>query len=518
MIQMAGLQNGLGALVFLVDGKPQTLELHLWGDDGWDGYRTSMANRSRQRRADKCVTAENSGGHRSPARRARTPHAREGSRARLGQALPLRRLARPRVDLRSRGRRPAPQELDRALRWAQPAPARLAHRRAQARLGLGRAQDRGSPQGRTRACRHVSAKEREGVLLAPDPSAPAHVRGDYPEWLAPHLQRAFGPDAVAEAMAMAQPRAHRPSRQHAEVRSPKRPAARSKASRPGRCPNSGTASASRRPTPSNAAKPSRPSPPTPRAGSKCRTWAARSPLPPAAPAPGEQVLDYCAGGGGKTIAMAAMMENKGQIFAHDIDGRRLSALIPRMDRAGIRNVQLRHPKENASLDDLDVRNGPRDDRRPCTGVGTWRRKPDAKWRVTPNALEKRIAGSGDDPPHRLQLREARRPPRLRHVLLPRWKRTKIRSPASSPTATDFAAEDAAETAIRSGQLTDAGREARPQMPPPRRLRPPHAAHSRHRRLLHGRRCGEPVDAVVRRRGRAAARHRRAEARSPALAC
>ena len=64
------------------------------------------------------------------------------------------------------------------------------------------------------------------------------------------------------------------------------------------------------------------------------------------------MLDYCAGGGGKTIAMAAMMENKGQIFAHDVDGRRLSALIPRMDRAGIRNVQLRHPKENASLDDL----------------------------------------------------------------------------------------------------------------------------------------------------------------------
>jgi 16S rRNA (cytosine967-C5)-methyltransferase len=153
--------------------------------------------------------------------------------------------------------------------------------------------------------------------------------------------------------------------------------------------------------------------------------------------------------------MAAMMENKGQIFSHDIDGRRLSALIPRMDRAGIRNVQLRHPKENASLDDLVAKMDLVMIDAPCTGVGTWRRKPDAKWRVTESALKKRIEDQA------MILRTActyvKPGARLVYVTCSFLMEENEDQVASFlADRDDFVMDDAAETAIRSGQLTDAG--------------------------------------------------------------
>jgi len=107
--------------------------------------------------------------------------------------------------------------------------------------------------------------------------------------------------------------------------------------------------------------------------------------------PGETVVDLCAGGGGKTLALAALMENSGRICATDTDIRRLAPIHARIGRAGVRNVEVRSPRGDADpLDDLvgavdlvliDA---------PCTGVGAWRRNPDAKWRVRPGALEQRI--------------------------------------------------------------------------------------------------------------------------------
>lgn len=103
--------------------------------------------------------------------------------------------------------------------------------------------------------------------------------------------------------------------------------------------------------------------------------------------PGMQVLDFCAGGGGKTLALAAEMQNSGQIYAHDKDAHRLAPLYERARRAGLRNLQI------LSSDALEKKKilG-RMDRvlvdAPCTGTGTWRRHPDAKWRLTPQALEK----------------------------------------------------------------------------------------------------------------------------------
>lgn len=105
--------------------------------------------------------------------------------------------------------------------------------------------------------------------------------------------------------------------------------------------------------------------------------------------PGEKVLDLCAGGGGKTLALAAQMENKGQIFAYDVDKHRLAPIHERLKRAGTRNVQVREPKEGA-LDDLIGRMDKVVLDAPCTGSGTWRRKPDAKWRLSEEQLHKRM--------------------------------------------------------------------------------------------------------------------------------
>ncbi|MDJ0931276.1 RsmB/NOP family class I SAM-dependent RNA methyltransferase [Breoghania sp.] len=105
---------------------------------------------------------------------------------------------------------------------------------------------------------------------------------------------------------------------------------------------------------------------------------------------GEQVLDFCAGGGGKTLALAAAMENKGQIYAYDSDMLRLASIHERIARAGARNIQVRQPAEGA-LDDLVGRMDRVLVDAPCTGTGVWRRRPDAKWRLSEDALEDRIS-------------------------------------------------------------------------------------------------------------------------------
>jgi len=99
--------------------------------------------------------------------------------------------------------------------------------------------------------------------------------------------------------------------------------------------------------------------------------------------PGMQVLDYCAGGGGKTLALAAAMENKGRIVAMDIDQRRLDKGKVRFARAGIHNIEVRpskdekhkkwfrRQKETFDIVLVDV---------PCTSSGTWRRNPDLRWK------------------------------------------------------------------------------------------------------------------------------------------
>jgi len=105
--------------------------------------------------------------------------------------------------------------------------------------------------------------------------------------------------------------------------------------------------------------------------------------------PGETVLDYCAGGGGKSLALAAEMQDQGAIHAFDIDKRRLAPLYQRAQRAGASMVNICQPPDT-SLSELRGKMDRVLIDSPCTGVGTWRRKPDAKWRLTEDSLTKRM--------------------------------------------------------------------------------------------------------------------------------
>ena len=107
--------------------------------------------------------------------------------------------------------------------------------------------------------------------------------------------------------------------------------------------------------------------------------------------PGEQVIDLCAGAGGKTLALAAMMQGKGRLIATDHDKRQLAPIYERLSRAGVHNADIRAPKGDTDpLADIRVSADLVLIDAPCTGTGTWRRNPDAKWRMRPGALEVRL--------------------------------------------------------------------------------------------------------------------------------
>ncbi len=103
---------------------------------------------------------------------------------------------------------------------------------------------------------------------------------------------------------------------------------------------------------------------------------------------GEMVVDFCAGAGGKTLALGAMMRNTGRLYAFDVSGHRLDSLKPRLARSGLSNV---HPAQLAHERDERVKRlAGKIDRvlvdAPCTGLGTLRRNPDLKWRQSPATL------------------------------------------------------------------------------------------------------------------------------------
>jgi 16S rRNA (cytosine967-C5)-methyltransferase len=107
--------------------------------------------------------------------------------------------------------------------------------------------------------------------------------------------------------------------------------------------------------------------------------------------PGMRVLDLAAGAGGKSLALAPIMQNEGEIVAHDIDEGRLHQIAPRAERAGVTIIKAETHKPSGTFDVvlLDA---------PCSGSGTWRRQPENKWRLTParldelNALQDRLLG------------------------------------------------------------------------------------------------------------------------------
>lgn len=103
-------------------------------------------------------------------------------------------------------------------------------------------------------------------------------------------------------------------------------------------------------------------------------------------APGETVVDLCAGAGGKTLGLAASMENRGRIIACDIDQARLERMNPRLERAGVSIVEQR-VLGDTSLDDVTGQADCVVVDAPCTGTGTWRRNPEARLRLSKDRLE-----------------------------------------------------------------------------------------------------------------------------------
>jgi 16S rRNA (cytosine967-C5)-methyltransferase len=108
--------------------------------------------------------------------------------------------------------------------------------------------------------------------------------------------------------------------------------------------------------------------------------------------PGMTVVDLCAGGGGKTLALAAMMQGEGRIIACDVDRARLSQLMPRAERAGVAalvETRLLNPnREMEQLADLVQQADIVLVDAPCSGTGTWRRNPEARWRLNPARLDR----------------------------------------------------------------------------------------------------------------------------------
>src|SRR6478609_6394339 len=235
----------------------------------------------------------------------------------------------------------------------------------------------------------LSERERAALSQRSLAKAPPPIAGDYPEWLDGYLAQVFGDDRVAEATAMA-------SRAPLDLRVNTLKAKREKM------------------LPSLAHLGAQPTPWSP-IGLRIELGAdARNPGIHAeedfikgaievqdegsqlaallsAAKPGEQVIDLCAGAGGKTLALAAMMQGKGRLIATDHDKRQLAPIYERLSRAGVHNAEIRAPKGEADpLADIKVSADLVLIDAPCTGTGTWRRNPDAKWRMRPGALEVRL--------------------------------------------------------------------------------------------------------------------------------
>jgi 16S rRNA (cytosine967-C5)-methyltransferase len=220
--------------------------------------------------------------------------------------------------------------------------------------------------------------------------APPAVQGDYPEWLEPYFSRAFGDDRAAEGAALAR---RAPLDLRVNTLRGEREEVQLKLEDLDAQPTPWSPLGLRIRLAADAKNPAIHAEPAFRKGMvEIQDEASQLAALFAGAKPGEQVVDLAAGAGGKTLALAAAMDNRGQIYATDISKRQLVPIHERIARAGVRNVQVRTPR--GTMDALIDLNGRIDlvlIDAPCTGTGAWRRNPDAKWRVRPGALEERLA-------------------------------------------------------------------------------------------------------------------------------
>jgi 16S rRNA (cytosine967-C5)-methyltransferase len=235
----------------------------------------------------------------------------------------------------------------------------------------------------------LTPEEEAGLANSDLAGAPPWVRGDYPEWLHGAFSEAFGDGAVEEGQALA-------TRAPVDLRV-------------------NTLKATREKVLKALAKHGAAATPYSPIGVRLppREGGARAPNVEAEPGHGRgwfevqdegsqiaallagagprlQVADICAGAGGKTLAMAALMQNTGQIYAYDAEAIRFRPIFDRMRRAGARNVQTLPPGYESALEALEGRMDLVLVDAPCSGTGVWRRRPDAKWRLTAEQAGERV--------------------------------------------------------------------------------------------------------------------------------
>lgn len=219
--------------------------------------------------------------------------------------------------------------------------------------------------------------------------APPHIAGDYPEWLDPHLAAVFGDDRVAEATAMA---SRAPLDLRVNTLKAKREKVEASLKHLGAALTPWSPLGLRIELGADARNPGiHAEEDFVKGAVEVQDEGSQLAALFTAARPGEQVIDLCAGAGGKTLALAAMMAGKGRLIATDHDKRQLAPIFERLSRAGVHNAEVRAPKGEADpLADIKASADLVLIDAPCTGTGTWRRNPDAKWRMRPGSLEVRL--------------------------------------------------------------------------------------------------------------------------------
>jgi 16S rRNA (cytosine967-C5)-methyltransferase len=235
----------------------------------------------------------------------------------------------------------------------------------------------------------LSDAERGALVSRSPEDAPAPIAGDYPDWLDPYLAAVFGEDRAAEAAAMA---SRAPLDLRVNTLKAKREKVLAALAHLGAAETPWSPIGLRIELGADARNPGIHAEESFIKGAvEVQDEGSQLAALFSAARPGEQVIDLCAGAGGKTLALAAMMQGKGRLIATDRDKRQLAPIHERLARAGVHNAEVRSPKGAADpLADIKASADLVLIDAPCTGTGTWRRNPDAKWRMRPGALEIRI--------------------------------------------------------------------------------------------------------------------------------
>ncbi len=237
----------------------------------------------------------------------------------------------------------------------------------------------------------LTSDEQQALSVLPS-ALPSHVAGNFPEWLAPEFEKLFGENAAAEGAALSRraPIDLRVNSLKADL------------------PTVQKALANFNPVPgpfvSSSLRITAPGPEEKHANVEVEAahgmgWfevqdtASQIAAALSGVKPGEDVADICAGAGGKTLALAALMQNQGRLVAHDRDRHRLRPIFERISRAGATCIDVLPADNGTALQNqkfdcvvIDA---------PCSGSGAWRRKPETKWKLTPKTLEQRLKDQQD---------------------------------------------------------------------------------------------------------------------------